>query len=150
MKNKTFLYLPLIFLVFLGLIFFNYSIAQKNLKNTSSSQFNINIIKAPNETKAGDRNQFVYEVIADNSFSTSTTTIYWSEHSSPSALTKNDSPLAAGYERSLPDYQNGNFRLPETFDLGIIFDLPGTIYYRAYAKIGEDHYWTDEKKLYVH
>lgn len=149
MTQKTLIYLSIIILSFLGLVYYNYQIAQKNLQNTSPSFFDIRMIESPTETEVSKTNHFVYEVIADNSFVTSSTTIYWSPQSSPSALTKADSPAAVGYERSLPDYQKGDFRLPGKFDLDIIFDKPGTIYYRAYAKIGEDHYWTDEKKLYV-
>jgi hypothetical protein len=150
MINKKFITYSLVALViFLGLVYYNYQVAQKNFHQTSPSRFDIQIVSAPTETKVNDHNQVVWEVTADSTFSTTSTTIYWSEHSSPSALTKADSPQAVGYERFYPDYQNGNFRLPDQFDLDLIFDQPGPIFFRAYAKIGEDHYWTSEKEIYV-
>jgi hypothetical protein len=137
-------------LTFSFAVWYNYQQAQKNLKSASPSQFKIEMLEAPQEVQAGKRYPFVWQIDSTGSFSTTATTIYWSSSSSPSALTKTDSPQAVAYERSAPDYLRGNFVLPDKFDLDLSFDRPGPIYYRAYAKIGNDHYWTPEYHINVY
>ena len=78
--------------------------------------------------------------------SISKTGIYYSSISTPSALPISASPQAVGYNNFTPDYQTGQFFLPDSFSVNI--DLSGQtdiIYYRAYAKLGNAHYWTPEK-----
>ena len=67
------------------------------------------------------------------------TTIYWGYTASPSALTMQDSPEAVGYPYRAEDYTHGTFRLPESFDLSINFKIPGKVFLRAYAKVGDNH-----------
>jgi len=151
MKLKTVIIICLVSLsIFIFSVWYNYRLAQKDLKATSQSQFKIVIIEAPQQAKVGERYPFVWQIDSTGSFSTTATTIYWSSSSSPSALTKADSPQAVAYERSAPDYLQDDFTLPSEFDLGLSFDRPGVIYYRAYAKIGDDHYWTPEHSLNVY
>lgn len=135
-------------LILLFLVIYNYLQTQKNL-NSHPSQFNIELVNPPRQTQAGQRTNLAWRLNTSGSFSTTATTIYWSEISSPSALAKSDSPQAVGYPNSLPDYLTGNFPLPEEFDLDLVFEKVGTIFYRAYAKIGPDHYWTPEHQIKV-
>lgn len=134
--------------VFVSLVFYNYFQAQKNL-STRPSEFDVTLQNTPLESRVGDQVSFRWLVNSTGSFSTISTAIYWSENSSPSALTQNDSPQAVGYPYQTPDYLNGVFTLPDSFDANIVFQSADTIYYRAYAKINGQHYWSDEKKLII-
>jgi len=142
-------YLLLGLSVLLLLIFYNYSQAQTRLRQASQTQFNIELTEFPAEISIGESKRFALKVTAPRSFSTTQTGIYYSYDSTPSALMKGDSPAAAGYQSFTPDYFAGSFRLPDTFDLNLSFDRRGTVYFRAYAKIDQDHLWTEEKRIVV-
>lgn len=78
----------------------------------------------------------------------SQTGIYYSSVSTPSALPTSASPYAVGYNNFTPDYQSGQYYLPDSFSVNIdLSDQTGTIYYRGYAKLGNAHYWTAQKSL---
>lgn len=92
---------------------------------------------------------FSWKVDAPESFSTTATGIYWNYESSPSALTKFDSPKAVNYPNFTEDYSTGLFKLPDTFDLNLKFPRAGTVYFRAYALIDKDYLWTEERQITV-
>lgn len=135
--------------VFISLIGFNYYRAQKAIEATRPAPLSVTLVSFPEKITAGNAGTFIWTVDASPDLSTSFTTIYWGEESSPSALTKLDSPEAVGYPNSQPDYANGSFRLPDTFDVNILFSKPGNIWFRAYAKVKGEHLWSDEMSLGV-
>lgn len=123
--------------------------AQKKLRQERQSILSIDFIRRPESAMANQAENFLYHVEAPPSFTTLSTTIYYSYDSTPSALTKFDSPDAVRYANHTNDYFVGPFKLPENFESNIKFSNPGTIYFRAYAKVGNDHLWTDEQNLTV-
>lgn len=137
------------FLFLLVLIYYNYSLTQKRLREARQTQFSIALTDFPTEAGAGQPNRFVWRVDAPESFSTVKTGIYWSYDSSPSALMKGDSPEAVNYANFTFDYATGWFQLPDTFDLDLAFNQKGVVYFRAYAKIDNDHLWTEEKQVRI-
>lgn len=149
MINRLVSYLLLGLSVLLLLIFYNYNEAQVRLRQARQTQFSIELVEFPLEALVGESRHFVWKVEAPRSFSTTQTGIFYSYDSSPSALLKGDSPSAVHYLSFTPDYSTGLFRLPDTFDLDLTFDRRGAVYFRAYAKIDQDHLWTEEKKIVV-
>ena len=117
------------FLFLLVLIYYNYSLAQKRLREARETQFSIELTEFPTEANAGQPTRFAWRVAAPESFSTVKTGIYWSYDSSPSALFKGDSPEAVNYANFTFDYAGGLFQLPEIFDLDQSFDQKGVVYF---------------------
>lgn len=136
-------------LIFLSLIFFNQRKAQKEILSSKIPQYKTVLINPPLNAPTNQPVEFIWSVEAPNTATTPTTTIYYSPISSPSALTTKDSPEAVGYSYHLTDYLNGNFSLPDTFSARTSF-LRGNVFYRAYAKVGNQHLWSKELKLVIH
>ena len=149
MIKRLFSYLSLGFLFFLVLIYYNYTSAQKRLREARQTQFSIDLIDFPTEVGAGLSNRFAWRIDAPESFSAAKTGIYYSYDSTPSALMKGDSPEAVNYANFTFDYAAGLFRLPDTFDLDLSFNQKGVVYLRAYALVDRDHLWTEEKQLKI-
>jgi len=149
MIKRLFSYLSLGFLFFLVLIYYNYTSAQKRLREARQTQFSIDLTDFPTEAGAGLSNRFAWRVDAPGSFSAAKTGIYYSYDSTPSALFKGDSPEAVNYANFTFDYTSGLFQLPDTFDLDLTFNQKGTVYFRAYALVDRDHLWTAEKQLKI-
>ncbi|MBU1200415.1 hypothetical protein KJ953_02665 [Patescibacteria group bacterium] len=135
-------------LIFLLLILFNQKKAQREIFLSQTPVYKIALVKLPLNASANEPVEFVWNITAPDTATTPTTTIYYSPISSPSALTIKDSPSAVGYSNWLTDYLSGNFFLPDTFSATASF-LKGTIFYRAYAKVGDQHLWSEEIKLTV-
>jgi hypothetical protein len=149
MKRKNILYLLLGTVTFIGLVGYNYLVAQRKIKETRPSPLGISFVSFPEKVSLGQAGTFIWSIDSSPDLSTSQTTIYWGYTASPSALTKVDSPDAVGYANHQQDYQMGIFKLPDTFDLSISFPKSGKIFFRAYAKVGESHLWTEEKSVTV-
>ena len=149
MIKRLFSYLSLGFLFLLVLIYYNYTLAQKRLREARQTQFSIDLTEFPTEANAGQPNHFVWRVTAPESFSAAKTGIYYSYDSTPSALMKGDSPEAVNYANFTFDYASGLFQLPDTFDLNLSFNQKGVVYFRAYGEIDHDHLWTEEKQLKI-
>ena len=149
MIKRLFSYLSLGFLFFLVLIYYNYTGAQKRLREARETQFSIDLTEFPTETSAGQSNHFAWRVDAPESFSAVKTGIYYSYDSTPSALFKGDSPEAVNYANFTFDYTSGLFQLPDIFDLDLSFNQKGVVYFRAYALVDRDHLWTGEKQLKI-
>lgn len=135
--------------IFLGLIYYNYSVAQNKLKSTRPTAFSLNILNSQVTTKSGNPTSFAWSIDAPNNYSTNLTTIYYGNVSSPSAITKFSSPEAVGYPHKTTDYLSGKFYLPNAFRANIAFTKPERVWYRGYAKIGDDHLWSEEKYIDV-
>ncbi|KKT29845.1 MAG: hypothetical protein UW41_C0014G0012 [Candidatus Collierbacteria bacterium GW2011_GWC2_44_18] len=149
MRTKTFLYILVGLGTFFSLVYFNYFQAQKAIKNTHSSPLSVELVSYPELLSVDSKGTFLWQVESSPDLFTTFTTIYWSYQSSSSALTKLDSPQAVAYPFSLPDYIGGRYRLPNDFNLSIKFNKLGKIFFRAYAKIGSEHLWSDEKSLEI-
>ncbi len=147
--KKNFTIFLFSFLFFLSLVFYNYLIAQKKIHDTKAAPLGIELVSYPQEIAAGGTGTFIWHVNASPDQNTSQTTIFYGYSASPSALLAVDSPEAVSYPHFQDGYTEGVFSLPDTFDLGIKFEKPGTVFFRAYAKVGENHLWTDEKTLLI-
>lgn len=149
MNKKTITIFIIGIIIFCGLIGYNYQVAQKKIKETKPSPLGIHLQSPPNKITLGETVTLVWNIESSPDLSTPQTTIYWSRNATPSALTQKDSPQAVGYEYHQEDYFTGSFKLPDTFDLNIKFDKLGDVFFRAYAKVGDNHLWTDEFKIEV-
>ncbi len=136
-------------IIFCGLVGYNYLIAQKKIKETRPAPLSIFLGSYPEIVELGQSGSFIWNIDSSPDLFTPRTTIYYGYTASPSALTTLDSPEAVGYAFHLSDYYDGIFRLPDTFEQSINFVKPGKIFFRAYAKVGNNHLWTDEKQLEV-
>jgi hypothetical protein len=145
MKKAIFYLLP----IFLLLIYFNLSKAQRDIRLSQIPKYQITLTNPPLDASANQPVDFTWNVQAPDTATTTLTTIYYGHVSSPSALTTSNSPQAVGYPYSLPDYSTGNYFLPDTFSASTSF-FKGNIFYRAYAKVGNQHLWSEEKRLDTH
>lgn len=137
------------FMVFIGFVYFNYSVAQQAIKETKPSPLFVEIISFPEKIKVNHSGHFSWRVEGSPDLSTSFTTIFWGYQATPSALTRSDSPAAVAYPYSQPDYTTGSFKLPDSFDLNIFFNRPGTVWFRAYSNIRGEHLWSEEKQIMI-
>jgi len=135
--------------IYTGLVFFNYFQAQKKLRDTRPAPLGISLDTYPKEIPQGQSGSFSSSIEASPDLSTPLTTILYGYSASPSALLSTDTPEAVGYPYRVEDYLRGSFKLPDTFTENIRFDKPGTVYFRAYAKVGSDHLWTDEYSIKI-
>ncbi|HSV95090.1 MAG TPA: hypothetical protein VLH94_03920 [Spirochaetia bacterium] len=147
MNRKFILYFFICALFFISLVSYNYLVAQKKIKETRPSPLGISLESYPEKVVTGQTGTFIWHIDGSSDLFTPKTTIYWGYTASPSALTQNDSPEAVGYPYHQEDYSHGIFSLPDFFDLDIMFNKNGKIYFRAYAKVGNNHLWTDEKTV---
>jgi len=136
-------------IIFCGLVYYNYLLAQKKIKETRPAPLSITLESYPEIVSLGQSGSFTWKVDSSPDLSTPRTTIYYGYTATPSALTTLDSPEAVDYGNSVSDYYVGTFRLPDTFEQSIIFKKTGRIFFRAYAKVGDNHLWTEEKSLEV-
>lgn len=149
MNRKLIFSIFISIIVFIGLVGYNYQVAQKKIKDTKPSPLSISLSSYPEKVFVGQTGNFVWNIDGSSDLSTPFTTIYWGYTATPSALTLKDSPDAVGYPLHLEDYTKGTFKLPDSFDISIKFEKTGTVYFRAYAKVGNNHLWTDEKKIEI-
>ncbi len=142
--------LPIIFaLLVIPLSVYDYLATKKNLGNLGpSTPPVINLTSMPTKATSNQPTQLSWSVTNSTNI-LNTTTLYWGSDSSPSALPTDASPQAVGYPNSLPDYQDGHFQLPSNFQATIGPLAPGRYYYRAYARIDNQHLWTPEVSLIV-
>lgn len=146
---KKIIVLIILILSFIGLVLINYFRAQQAIRDTKPSETNILLLSFPSELKPGDMGSFVWNVTSTSSQNIPTTTIYWGYNATPSALTEVDSPEAVSYAYHQEDFNQGIFRIPDTFSESIQFLKPGKVFFRAYAKVGNKHLWTPEYELVV-
>ncbi|NCP47382.1 hypothetical protein COT86_03905 [Candidatus Collierbacteria bacterium CG10_big_fil_rev_8_21_14_0_10_43_36] len=149
MKTKTYLYILVGLGFFFSLVYFNYFKAQEAIKKTRPSPLLIELVSYPELLGVGSKGTFLWHIESSPDLFTTFTTIYWSYQSSPSALTRMDSPQAVGYPYYLPDFSSGKYSLPNDFELRYLFDQSSRVFFRAYAKISNEHLWSEEKSLEV-
>jgi hypothetical protein len=148
-KFKIPLHLLAITVVFLVMVYYNFLIVQRDIRDTKQSPLSVELVSYPEKIKIGGTGNFTWRVNSSSDLSTSFTTIYWGYESSPSALQKTDSPDAVRYPMSQLDYSSGTFSLPDTFDVNIQFPKRGKIWFRAYTKVKGDNLWSEEKSVEV-
>lgn len=144
MIKKLSLYSAGILAFILIAIYYNYTQAQKAIRETKPSVLETTVTSYPEIIQSGRTGTYIWHVNVPNDLSTTFTTIYWGSVSTPSAVTVNDPPQSLGYPNSTNDYRTGQFKLPDDFDSQITFDQPGKIYFRSYAKVGNLHIWSEE------
>lgn len=149
MKRKEIIFIVLSLFIFLSLVYYNYLRAQQQISQVRETQFQIALTRKPEVVAKNVPVTLEWQVTAPESFAASQTILYWGYDSTPSALVKTDNPDAVRYPFSTPDYSQGYFRLPDHFDVNITFPKTGKVYYRAYARIGNDNLWTAEQSLIV-
>ena len=147
--SKLWSWICLFLSLFLVLVYTNYRKAQSRYSDSTPSQFSISLVDLPSTTKVGERISVQWSISAPSDFKTTNTTLFYGQTSSPSALTKTDSPNAVGYQFSLPDYQVGIFSLPDLFGANLTFTQVGDYYIRPYALIIDNHVWGEEKHIKV-
>lgn len=131
------------------LVIYNYLAAQKAIRNTQPSVLQTDMVSYPESVIVGSKPIFIWNVQTPNDLTTSFTTIYWSYTSSPSALTVNDSPSAVKYANHTSDYLSGTFKLPDNFNSQLTVEKPGRIFFRSYAKVGDQNLWSKEYSFTV-
>ncbi len=148
MKSRTILLIAL-FLSFTVFVCYNYQKARQAIKETKPSRIEISFVNLSKTIKVGDKATISWQVDAPEDFRTQFTGLYYDTVSTPSAVTTTDSPAALSYELFTPDYMNGTFFLPDTFESTISFPKAGKYFIRAYAKVTGNHLWTEERVLEV-
>lgn len=136
-----------VFFVFASL--YNANTSRKRLSGTTPSLLETKITTLSPVVVVGDRTRISWRVEAPSDFETTKTTVYYSKVSSPSAITKLDSPDAPSYQFHLSDYDQGFYKLPDTFEGYLTFPEAGNYYLRAYALVRGNHLWSEEVKITV-
>lgn len=147
--NRLWKFLPLLILIFVFLVYHNYIQARNTFTSTKNSVLSINMQSFPASVKYSSAANFSWNISSTKDFKTNFTTIFYGYTSTPSALTIKDSPSAVGYPYLVSDYLSGTYSLPDAFNANVIFNKFGRVWFRAYAKVGEDHLWSEEKYLDV-
>lgn len=147
--KSTFSRILLILSVFTILVFYNQSTFKKQQSSGISYPTSIKVINSEVSLDGKRRGVFVWDIDATSDRFATETNIYWGPTSSPSALSKHDSPEAVKYPNKTTDYINGKFFLPSKFDAKVSYPSPGKYWYRAYAKINGEHMWSPEYQIIV-
>lgn len=77
------------------------------------------------------------------------TAVYFGTESTPGALGKDVAPTATKYIDFVKDFANGDYNIPLQFVGNAKIATAGAYFFRAYAQIGNEYYWTDEFPLQV-
>lgn len=149
MNKRIFITIATFIVLVLASVFYNYFQYKKNTTTPTPPTVKIDWLDAPTVVTVNAPTLFKWQVDAPADLKALSTAIYWSYGSSPSALTTSDSPEAVRYTYQTSDYLEGDFFLPDIFDARITFEKTGNAYIRAYAKIGDRHFWTKEIPIYV-
>lgn len=145
-KIKKALILALILVGFFLLSFFEFKLSREDLLtqiNQPSASISISSFPSDNTSTP----TFTWRIDGPPS-TTNTTSIYYDYQSTPSAVTKADSPQALGYHYHTPDYFQGSFSIPQTFEASIT-PRTGPLFFRAYTYTNGEHLWTPEYKVIV-
>ena len=155
MLKKLFIRFSILFLllaIFSLFILYNYRQAQRGLDEYRPAEVSLTLDSYPQTISLSQSLEIDWTISAPAGMTTPFTTIYYAAESSPSALTVKDSPQAVGYANHLTDYTQGEFVLPDSFTVCIfplVDNFPTSLFFRAYAKVGGSHYWTNEYQLTI-
>lgn len=136
-------------LIFIALIYYNQVTFRKQQSSGISYPSTIKILDSQVSLDGMRNGMFVWSIDATSDQFATETHIFWGPTSTPSALTKSDSPEAVGYPNKTTDYTEGKYFLPSKFDSKITYPSPGKYWFRAYAKINGEHLWSQEYQVIV-
>lgn len=77
------------------------------------------------------------------------TAIHYGFSSDPRSFDDQITPEDAAYRFSTHKYASGEYQVPNTFNVELIPNQTGTLFFRAYMLIGNKNYWTEEYKIEV-
>jgi|GEM_PF-1208877 len=103
---------------------------------------------APESAIIGDFANITWAVGGGNE-NTAHTAIHYDYKSHPGKFGTNVTVKASGYEKLTPDYANGSYNVPRTFNSKIQLIQTGVLYYRAHTLIGDKNYWTEERNITI-
>ncbi len=148
--RQTFLVLITLVIVFFGLSISEFYLSKKQLLTQESQPSpSIAISIYPQQTTANEALSISWQIKASLNDNTPSTSIYYGYDSTPSAVTKQDGPLALGYPLHTSDYFQGTFPIPATFDVSLSPTSAGKLYFRAYAFVKGEHLWTPEYSVII-
>ncbi len=110
--------------------------------------FSVTIKNAPKEITEGGLATFTWSINGASGV-IHTTTIYYGEKSNPQVFTTSMTPENSQYTFALKDFLQGNYVIPLEFIANAENVPSGTYYFRGYAFINGQHYWTNEQIFLV-
>jgi len=126
-------------------------ISQKQIpteKPVIEDNFSVSIEEYTHEIDEGGNVTF-YWLVNGRPTTIKTTAVYFGKDSTPGNLTVDTAPIDTKYTDAQRDFINGNYNIPLKFiGYSKIID-PGIYYARAYARIGNNFYWSEEKSFLV-
>lgn len=108
----------------------------------------VSFISVPSDMLEGDRAAYTWTVNGPEK-TIHKTTVYYGTESTPGVLTTAANPQDTRYTQALPDFMQGDYRVPLRFIAGIPIATSGRVYFRGYALIDGKNYWTDERSFAV-
>lgn len=111
-------------------------------------EYTVSINSLPDEITEGGLATFTWNVNGSNR-TIKTTSIYYGTTANSGNLAKDVLPEKTNYTDFLKEYMNGAYNIPMVFVGNATLSKQGTYYARAYAKIDEKNYWSDERSFTV-
>jgi hypothetical protein len=116
---------------------------------TSKQPISYKISLSPPAVTAEEGNTIPFSWIVDGPpTNIKTTSVYYGQSSNPGNLSMQTSPDKTVYTNSTTDFTNGSFNIPLWFTVNIT-PKSGNWYYRIYALIDGNHYWSDEHVINI-
>ena len=110
--------------------------------------YSVGFVDVPGDITEGGIANFNW-VVDGPPRSINTTGVYYGTTSHPGQMSKSSAPADVGYAGVLKDFLNGNYSIPLRFVGGVQMTTPGTYFFRGYALIDGNHYWSGEKSFTV-
>lgn len=110
--------------------------------------YEVALVSAPQEIMEGDIATFTWQ-ISGYSNTIHTTSIYYGTTNQPGTLTTTIQPAATLYTDMVKEFMQGDYPIPFQFVGNAKLLTPGTYFYRAYALIDGNHYWSAEGTFVV-
>lgn len=108
----------------------------------------VTVLDGPKDLVEGDIATFTW-FVESIPISIRTTTVYYGTTSDPGVLVTQALPEQTRYTRALEDFMDGSYGVPLRFVGSTPVSAQGTYFYRGYARIGEKHYWSGERRFVV-
>lgn len=105
--------------------------------------YKVSIINALKEVDAGKIASFTWRVDGPSA-TINHTSIRFGTVSNPGDLGKDVKPADTNYTELIKDFATGKYDIPLQFVGNVKIPAAGTYYFRGYAVIDDQHYWTDE------
>ncbi len=104
-------------------------------------------LERPTQARLGKPLTLAWRITAPTPRLAERTALFWGEESSPSAQL--EGPQSAIYPQMSPDYWQGPFVLPDRFEVTLVPDREGVLFLRLYARVDNQHLWSEEVRLQV-